>query len=72
MKPWELMLSGGRSCPCSPRRARWISANGAKRAGSPPMIASAIGRPSTPARYADSGVPPTATQTGSGSWTGRG
>ena len=36
------------------------------------MIASAIGRPSVPARIADSGEPPTATQTGSGSWSGRG
>ena len=36
------------------------------------MIASAIGRPSIPARAADSGAPPTATQTGSGSWSGRG
>ncbi len=36
------------------------------------MIASAIGSPSAPARYADSGVPPTATQTGSGSCSGRG
>ena len=33
------------------------------------MIASAIGRPSAPARIADSGLPPTATQTGSGSCT---
>ena len=36
------------------------------------MIASAIGRPRYPARAADSGLPPTATQTGSGSCTGRG
>ena len=35
------------------------------------MIASAIGRPSVPARTADSGLPPTATQTGSGFWIGR-
>ena len=33
------------------------------------MIASAIGRPSAPARTTDCGVPPTATQTGSGSCT---
>ena len=36
------------------------------------MIASAIGRSSMPARTADSGVPPTATHTGSGSCRGRG
>ena len=36
------------------------------------MIASAIGRPSAPARTADSGVPPTATHTGSGFCTGGG
>ena len=36
------------------------------------MIASAIGRPSAPARTTDCGVPPTATQTGSGSCSGRG
>ena len=42
------------------------------RSGIPPMIASAIGRPSVPARTADSGAPPTATHTGSGSCTGRG
>ena len=36
------------------------------------MIASAIGSPSVPARAADCGVPPTATHTGSGSWSGRG
>ena len=36
------------------------------------MIASAIGSPSIPARTADSGVPPTAIQTGSGSCSGRG
>jgi len=34
------------------------------------MIASATGRPRSPARAAVSGCPPTATQTGSGSWTG--
>ena len=72
-KPWELMPSGrrGRGRP-RPRPRRWSSANGANRAGSPPMIASAIGRPSAPARTADCGVPPTATQTGSGSCSGRG
>ena len=36
------------------------------------MIAIAIGSPSVPARNADSGAPPTATQIGSGSCTGRG
>ena len=36
------------------------------------MIAIASGSPSVPARIADSGLPPTATQTGSGSCTGRG
>ena len=32
------------------------------------MMASASGRPSMPARTTDCGVPPTAIQTGSGSW----
>jgi hypothetical protein len=36
------------------------------------MIAIVSGRPSTPARITDCGVPPTATQTGSGFCTGRG
>ncbi len=36
------------------------------------MMASASGRPSVPARTTDSGVPPTAIQTGSGFWIGRG
>ena len=36
------------------------------------MIAIVSGRPSAPARTTDCGEPPTATQTGSGSWTGRG
>ena len=36
------------------------------------MIASAIGSPSRPVRSADCGEPPTATQTGRGSWSGRG
>ena len=40
---------------------------GAKRAGSPPMIAIVSGRPSVPARTTDCGVPPTAIHTGSGS-----
>ena len=51
MYPCELMLSGGGGRG-PPRRAarRWSSANGANRSGMPPMIASAIGRPSAPAR----------------------
>jgi hypothetical protein len=49
-----------------------ICANGASRSGMPPMIASAIGRPSRPARTADSGAPPTAIQTGAGCCSGRG
>ena len=63
MGSWPLVavLLGARRCS---------SANGAKRAGWPPMIASAIGSPSAPARATDCGVPPTAIQTGSGSWTG--
>ena len=36
------------------------------------MIAIVSGRPSTPARTTDCGVPPTAIHTGIGSWTGRG
>ncbi len=36
------------------------------------MIAIVSGRPSVAARTTDCGEPPTATQTGSGSWTGRG
>ena len=36
------------------------------------MIATISGRPSNPARAKDSGVPPTPTQIGSGSCTGRG
>ena len=36
------------------------------------MIATISGRPSSPARTNDSGVPPTPTQIGSGSCTGRG
>ncbi len=36
------------------------------------MMPSASGNPSEPARTADSGVPPTAIQTGSGSCNGRG
>ena len=43
-----------------------------ERSGIPPMMASASGRPSSPARATDSGVPPTAIHTGSGFWTGRG
>src|SRR5919202_1231380 len=72
MKPCELMLSAGALCPYSAAARRCSSANGAKRSGRPPMIASAIGRPSAPARTTDCGVPPTATHTGSGSCTGRG
>ena len=34
------------------------------RSGMPPMMASAMGRPSVPARIADGGLPPTATQIG--------
>ena len=45
---------------------------GWKRSGWPPMMASAIGSPSTPVRTTDCGEPPTATQMGSGSWSGRG
>ena len=73
MKPCELMLtcSGGRGRPGRPA-SRYSSTIGANRSGSPPMMASAIGRPSVPARTADCGVPPTAIQIGSGSWTGRG
>lgn len=41
-------------------------------AGWPPMMATMSGRPRTPARTKDSGVPPTPTQIGSGSWSGRG
>jgi hypothetical protein len=44
----------------------------AQRSGAPPMIASASGRPSAPARTTDAGVPPTAIHTGSGSCSGRG
>ena len=73
MYPCELMPSAGTgSWPARRAASRWISTSGAKRSGMPPMIASAIGRPSTPARTADGGLPPTATQTGSGFWTGRG
>ena len=38
----------------------------------PPMMARAMGSPKAPALAADWGVPPTATQTGMGSCTGRG
>ena len=72
MKPCELIESSGRSWPYSLATLRCSSAKGAKRAGWPPMIASAIGRPSAPARATDCGEPPTAIQTGSGSCTGRG
>ena len=73
MKPCELMLSGGiGSWPAAAAARRKSCANGAKRSGSPPMMASAIGRPRVPARTADSGVPPTAIQIGSGSCSGRG
>ena len=72
MKPCELMLSAGGGAPASAAAAAWSSAKGLKRAGSPPMIANAIGSPSRPVRIADSGEPPTATQTGSGSCSGRG
>ncbi len=71
-KPWELMLSAGGGAPTSAAASACISAKGLKRAGSPPMIASAIGRPRRPVRIADCGEPPTATQTGSGSCSGRG
>ena len=71
-KPCELMLSAGAGWPYSSAARRCSSANGAKRSGWPPMIASAIGRPSAPARTTDCGVPPTATHTGSGSCSGRG
>ena len=56
MKPCELMLSGGRLV-ARPRARRGGAArrSGAKRSGSPPMIASAIGSPSAPARTADCG-----------------
>ena len=47
---------GRRRGPPRGAARRWISANGAKRSGIPPMIASAIGRPSVPARAADCGV----------------
>ena len=70
--PCELMLSAGSSRPASAAARRWISAKGAKRSGRPPMIASAIGRPSMPARTAEPGLPPTAIHTGSGSCSGRG
>jgi DNA polymerase len=43
-----------------------------ERPGLPPMMATVRGRPNVPARTTDCGVPPTATHTGSGSWTGRG
>ena len=74
MKPCELMLIGSEPGSCPARRAasRWSSAKTANRSGRPPMIAIAIGSPSVPARTADSGAPPTATQTGRGSWSGRG
>ena len=72
MCPCELMLSGSRPWPAASAARRWNSANGANRSGSPPMIASAIGSPSVPARTADSGAPPTATHTGSGVCNGRG
>ena len=58
--------------PASAAARRWSSANGAKRSGMPPMIASAIGRPERAGPDRRRGVPPTATQTGSGSWSGRG
>src|SRR3954462_8211779 len=72
MNPCELMLSAGVAWPYSAAARRCSSANGAKRSGWPPMIASAIGSPSAPARTTDCRVPPTATQTGSGAWAGRG
>jgi hypothetical protein len=42
------------------------STRGRKRRVSPPMMAIISGRPSTPARMADSGDPPTPSQIGSG------
>ena len=72
MKPWELMLSAGAACPACAAASRCSSASGAKLSGRPPMIARAIGSPSTPARITDCGLPPTATHTGSGSCSGRG
>src|SRR2546430_1756869 len=54
MYPCELMPSAGTgSWPARRAASRWISTSGAKRSGMPPMIASAIGRPSTPAPTAD-------------------
>ena len=62
--------SGG--CPaCAPAR-RYRSTSGPNWRGSPPMIATISGSPSSPARAKDSGEPPTPTQIGSGSCSGRG
>jgi hypothetical protein len=74
MNPCELMLTASDAGSCPARRAasRYRSTIGTNRSGAPPMIASAIGRPNVPARTTDCGVPPTATQTGSGFWSGRG
>ena len=63
---------GASACPAT-RAGRDGSPRTARSAPAwPPMIASASGRPSAPARTDRLGVPPTATQTGSGSCRGRG
>src|SRR2546430_1934478 len=44
------MLSGRPALPASSEERRKSSTNGVNRSGRPPMIASAIGKPSLPAR----------------------
>ena len=60
------------SLPALRMVSRYKSKKGAKRLGSPPIIASAIGTSNVAARTTDCGVPPTAIHTGSLACSGRG
>lgn len=73
-KPWVLMLIGidAGSCPASCAAWRYRSTVRACEVTGPSRRASAMGRPRRPARTAEAGVPPTPTQTGRRSCSGRG
>ena len=66
------MLSAARLVPGLARRAAVQLREGREALGQAADDAQRERKPERPARTADSGVPPTATQTGSGSWSGRG
>ncbi len=51
-------------CPASAPAALYKSISGLKRCVSPPIMATISGKPNSPARTNDSGVPPTPNQMG--------